>query len=160
MAAKQDGAPARPYLRTLLLRRSEWMESRVLEAAGRNGYGAVTPAMNRLFGHMRSKPVGISDLARQLGVSRQAVHEVVRQAEELGLVELVSSDEDARVKLVRFTKAGWAMSDSAARELQAIERELADLIGERDLETLRRILGRAWSEDELPAAQPVSSLRA
>lgn len=138
----------RPYLRTLLLRRTEWMESRVLEAASRNGYEAVTPAMNRLFGLMRSRPVGLSDLARRLGVSRQAVHEVVRQAERLGLVELFASERDARVKLVRFTQAGWAMSDCAARELHAIERSLAEVIGQRDLETLRRILSRAWATEE------------
>ena len=138
----------RPYLRTLLTWRSEWMEARVLAAASRNGYGAVTPAMNRMFGHMRSRPVGLSELARQLGISRQAVHEVARQAQALGLVELIGTESDARVKLLRFTEAGWAMSDCAARELQAIERELAECIGEEDLQTLRRILARVWSADE------------
>lgn len=147
-----EGAPpaAQPYLRSLLIRRGEWMESRVLAAASRNGYGAITPAMNRLFGHMRKRPVGLSDLARQLGISRQAVHELARQAQALGLVELVPSESDARVKLMRFTEAGWAMSGSAARELQAIERELAAHIGEDDLRTLRRILARPWSAEEGP----------
>lgn len=150
----------RPFLRTLLLRRSEWMEERVLQAAARNGYEAITPAMNRLFGHMRSRPIGLSTLARQLGISRQAVHVLAREAEALGLVELVASQEDARVKLVRFTKAGWAMSDCAAREHELLERELAARIGERDLETLRRILGRAWSEDEVNAPAPREARRA
>ena len=143
------GPPAsKPYLRALLMRRSGWMEARVLAAASRNGYGAVTPAMNRMFGHMRKRPVGLSDLARQLGISRQAVHELARQAQALGLVELIASGSDARVKLLRFTEAGWAMSASAARELQAIERELAQCIGEEDLRTLRRILAKAWSAEE------------
>ena len=143
----------RPYLRTLLLRRSEWMEERVLESAVRTGYQAITPAMNRLFGHMRANPVGLSVLARQLGISRQAVHVLARQAEALGLVELVDSSEDARVKLLRFTDAGWTMSDTAAREHERLERELAARIGERDLETLCRILARAWSDDEIEAAR-------
>jgi DNA-binding MarR family transcriptional regulator len=146
----QVALPAKhpPYLRTLLMRRSEWMEARVLEAAARNGYGAITPAMNRLFGHMRKRPTGLSTLARQLGISRQAVHVLAREAEALGLVEFIASEEDARVKLLRFTKAGWAMSNCAAREHDALERELAAQIGERDLETLRRILGRPWSAEE------------
>lgn len=154
MGVRQDRAVSairqghRTYLRTLLLQRYEWMESRVLAAAARNGYGAVTPAMNRLFSHMRARPVGISELARVLGISRQAVHELVRQAEGLNLVETVPSEQDARVKLVRFSQAGWVMSDCAAGELDAIERDLAAVIGEEDLETLRRILERAWSDDE------------
>lgn len=147
-AVAAAGTSHRTYLRTLLLRRSEWMEERVLAAASRNGYGAVTPAMNRLFGHMRARPVGLSELARVMGISRQAVHEVVQQAESLGLVETVASEQDARVKLVRFSQAGWAMSDCAAREHEAIERELAAHIGEEDLQALRRILARAWSDDE------------
>jgi len=152
----RDARPPRPYLRTLLLRRTEWMEARVLEAARRNDYAGITPAMNRLFGHMRSRPVGLSDLARRLGVSRQAVHEIVRQAQAMGLVELFASPDDARIKLVRFTEAGWAMSESAARELRAIERSLAERIGECDLETLCRILALPWSEDEprRPAGPP------
>ena len=138
----------RTYLRTLLMQRYEWMESRVLAAAARNGYSAVTPAMNRLFSHMRARPVGISELARVLGISRQAVYELVRQAQDLNLVETVPSEHDARVKLVRFSQAGWVMSDCAAGELDAIERDLAAVIGEEDLGTLRRILERAWSDDE------------
>lgn len=146
VAAIREGH--RTYLRTLLLQRYEWMESRVLAAAARNGYGAVTPAMNRLFSHMRARPVGISELARVLGISRQAVHELVRQAEDLNLVETVPSEHDARVKLVRFSQAGWVMSDCAAGELDAIERDLAAVLGQEDLETLRRILERTWSDDE------------
>jgi DNA-binding MarR family transcriptional regulator len=152
MAAAADAATRagahRPYLRTLLLRRSEWIEARVLEAASRHGYGAVTPAMNRMFAHMRSRPVGMSDLARQLGISRQAVHELARQAEALGLVELLASERDARVKLVRFTAAGWKMSDCAARELDAIERALARQIGAAQLESLRRLLAMPWEPAE------------
>ncbi len=150
----------RPYLRTLLLRRSEWMEERVLEAAARNGYQAITPAMNRLFGHMRASPVGLSTLARQLGISRQAVHVLARQAEALGVVEMVDSPDDARVKLLRFTDAGWAMSDCAAREHEQLERELAERLGERDLETLCRILARAWSDDEVDKAARPAARRA
>jgi len=147
----------RPFLRTLLLRRTDWMEERVLQAAARNGYDAITPAMNRLFGHMRAQPIGLSECARQLGISRQAIHALAREAEALGLVELIDSDEDARVKLLRFSKAGWAMSDSAAREHELIEKELASRIGEHDLEELRRILSRVWSDDEVDArAEPVA----
>ena len=154
MGAKQDHAVSATrqghstYLRTLLLQRYDWMESRVLAAAARNGYTAVTPAMNRLFSHMRARPVGISELARVLGISRQAVHELVRQAEDLKLVETITSEQDARVKLVRFSQAGWMMSDCAAGELDAIEHDLAAVLGQEDLETLRRILERTWSDDE------------
>lgn len=135
-------------LRHLLLARSDWMEARVMEGARRNGYGEVTTAMNRLFAQLRGRPVGLSELARALSVSRQAVHQLANEAARLGLVEFVASEEDGRVKLLRFTQKGWAMSDSAAREFAAIEAALAQQIGAQDLAELKRILGKAWSADE------------
>lgn len=141
--------PHKTLLRHLLLARSDWMEARVMEGAHRNGYGEVTTAMNRLFAQLRGRPVGLSELARALSVSRQAVHQLANEAARLGLVEFVASENDGRVKLLRFTQKGWAMSDSAARAFAAIEAELAQQIGTQDLAELKRILGKAWSTDEL-----------
>ena len=140
--------PHKTLLRHLLLARSDWMEARVMEGAHRNGYGEVTTAMNRLFAQLRGRPVGLSELARALSVSRQAVHQLANEAARLGLVEFVASENDGRVKLLRFTQKGWAMSDSAARAFEAIEAELAQQIGAQDLVELKRILGKPWSADE------------
>ena len=144
----------RHFLRSLLLTRSEWMEERVFAGAAKHGYGHLTPAMVRLFGHMGRTPVGISEIARRMAVSRQAAHQLANEAAKLGLLELVPSEYDRRVKLLRFTSQGWAMSDSAARELERIEAELARHIGAGDLETLRRILAQSWPGDEAVENEP------
>lgn len=136
-----------PYLRTLLRARTDWIEQRMLEGAARNGYGHLTPAMVRLFGHMSGRPLGISTLARRLAVSKQAVHQLATEGARLGLLEFVPSEQDGRVKLVRFTEKGWAMSDSASAELQRIEDELAATLGREDMAALRRILARPWPGD-------------
>lgn len=148
----QDAAPV---LHQLLLNRSQWMNTRLVERAARNGYGEVTDAMARMFAHLaKGRPLGLSELARRLAVSRQAVHQLANEAAALGLVEFVPSESDGRVKLLRFTQKGWAMSDSAVRELQTIEAELAAQIGTEDLAALKRILARAWSADEAGGAAP------
>lgn len=135
-------------LRQLLIERSDWMEAQVMEGARRHGYGEVTTAMNRLFAHLRGRPVGLSELARKLAVSRQAVHQLANEAARLGLVEFVRCEADGRVKLLRFTQKGWTMSEHAARVFEAIEAELARQIGAQDLAELKRILARPWSPDE------------
>ncbi|WP_199710845.1 MarR family winged helix-turn-helix transcriptional regulator [Noviherbaspirillum cavernae] len=124
------------------------MEKRVMERAPVSGYGFVTPAMNRMFAHLRGRPVGLSEIARDLDISRQAVHQLANEAAQLGLVEFVPSEADGRVKLLRFTQKGWAMSDSAAQAFEEIENELADHIGKKDLQDLKRILGKSWSDTE------------
>jgi DNA-binding MarR family transcriptional regulator len=133
-----------PYLRNLLLYRTEWMETRVVDSARRNGDTYLTPAMSRMFGYIARGPIGVSDLARHLGVSRQGVHKLASEAARFGLIEFVDSSADRRIKLLEFTAKGRAMSVSAVREFAAIENELVAQLGRQDVDALKRILGRAW----------------
>ncbi len=138
----------KPFLRRLLLSRTDWMEQRLIANAERNGYGDVTAAMSRLCAHLAGRPMGLSELARRLAVSRQAVHKLASEAASLGYVEFIDSEKDGRIKLLRFTQKGWDMAESAERELLAIETELAQQIGADRLELLREILALPWSAQE------------
>lgn len=138
-------------LRHLLMARSLWMEEQVTEAASRHGYPYVTTAMNRIFAHLGGRPIGLSELARRLSVSRQAVHKTAVEAEKLGLVEFFPDEQDKRVMLLRFTQKGWRMSESAAESFRHTEHELARHIGAENVEELRRILSLPW-----PTQSPAS----
>lgn len=132
------------FLRQLLSAKQDWIETRLYDMAEASGYEHVTPAMSRLFGLMKRQPIGISVLARQLAISRQAVHKLVNEAVRMDLVELVDSPEDKRVKLVGFTSHGFAMSAAATRNLEKIEKDLAERIGQENLDTLKRLLSDGW----------------
>ncbi|NDY93664.1 MarR family winged helix-turn-helix transcriptional regulator [Ideonella livida] len=132
-------------LRYLLAQRAQWMENQLYDGAEAEGYGYVTPAMSRMFGQMGGKePVSLSELARRLIVSRQAVHQMANEAVKHGLVELVDSPTNKRVRLVQFTPKGEAMWASGSRTLAQIEARLAERLGAQDVEALRRILGADW----------------
>jgi len=143
MKTRPEEAASRS-LRQLLLQRSDWFEDRVLKAAPRYGYRFVTPAMHRLFAHMPAKPVSISELARRLAVSRQAVHQTVAAACRRGIVELIDDPEDGRARKVRFTARGMKMVKSASLVVRGIEAGLERCLGRKDLATLRRILAKTW----------------
>ncbi|NCT95975.1 MAG: MarR family transcriptional regulator [Comamonadaceae bacterium] len=142
--------PHKQLLRHLLMARSDWMEARVVQGAHLEGYPQLTTAMNRLFAQLGGRPLGLSELARRLGVSRQAVHKLALEAERLGLVEFVPSEEDGRVKLLRFSQKGWRMSEEAAAAFVRMEEELARHIGQDNVEELRRILALPWPERAVP----------
>lgn len=137
------------YLRNLLLQRSSWFEERVMEKARIHGYEKVTPAMSRMFGHMSSRPIGISDLARRLGVTRQAAHKTATEATQLGLTEFVPDLNNARIVRLQFTQAGWAMSAQAAKNFEEIELSIKERLGTRNLNELKRLLAMAWDEEEV-----------
>jgi DNA-binding MarR family transcriptional regulator len=139
-------------LRYLLAERAHWMEAQLLAGAEQAGYGYVTPAMSRMFGQMGKTPVSLSELARRLIVSRQAVHQLANEAARHGLVAFVDDPDNKRVRLVRFTPDGEAMFASGTRTLQRIEKALAQRIGADELETLRRLLALDW--DAPPARRP------
>ncbi len=133
-------------IRYLLAQRYNWMESKLYDGAEREGYGYVTPAMSRMFGLMGKEPVSLSELARRLIVSRQAVHQMTGEAMRHGLVELIDSPTNKRVRLVKFTPKGEAMFLAGSRTLDEIETRLAQRLGEDDMAALRRILAADWGE--------------
>ncbi len=131
-------------LRVLLMERHEWLYDRSLATAAKHGYGAVTPAMARLFVQVARGPLSISELARRLAISRQALHETVTAASELGLIEFASDPENKRVRIVRFTEAGKRMSHKVLLVDRAMERELEQRIGKANVAELKRILALEW----------------
>lgn len=136
------------YLRHLLLSRSDWMERRLFDGAARNGYGDLTPAMSRMCAHLAGRPLSLSELARRLTVSRQAVHKLAAETANLGYIEFVDSEQDARVKLLRFTDKGKAMAESARKELEAIEAQLTEQVGADQVDLLKQLLAMPWSTEE------------
>lgn len=144
MTRKRTAPAARQNLRQLLLKRSNWFEERLLESAPQYGYTFITPAMNRLFAHMPRDPVSISELARRLAVSRQAVHQTAAEACRRGILELIEDPQDARVRKVQFTDKGLAMVRNASRSVTSIEGDLKRRLGDRDFLALQRILEKDW----------------
>lgn len=138
--------PRRRYLRPLLAARYEWLEGEIYARAEGNGYGHIPPAMARMFGHIGQHSVSTSSLAKKMGISRQAAHKMVNEARRLGLVKLVESPEDRRVKQVAYTDEGREMVASAERELNDIEEGIRERLGERDFEELMRLLSCSWSD--------------
>lgn len=62
-------------------------------------------------------------------------------------MELIPSEDDRRVKLLQYTERGRILAEQAAEDFVRIEQELANVIGQDDLEELRRILSKPWSSD-------------
>jgi len=143
----QVRTPRKPLLRNLLFARSDRMEARVVEFAMRRGYFVASGSMSRMLSHMGTGPVGLSELARRVGTSRQAVHKLATDAEGIGIVEFIPSEIDKRVKLLQYTRKGLALAAQAASDFILIESELAEAIGQDDVETLRRILAKPWPGD-------------
>lgn len=82
----------------------------------------------------------ISVLADALGITRQAVGQLVDDLEEMGAVARVPDPRDGRAKRVVFTAAGRTSILQGLNHLKSLEPELARVLGVRRLKSLRESL--------------------
>lgn len=110
----------------------------------KNGYGYISPSMAKLYSYLGDEPIPMSKLARDLKISRQAVHQLVTEGINADFLSLVNSPQDKRIKMVQFSTNGEAMAKAALAELKQIEYELEAALGHKNLKELKRILALDW----------------
>jgi DNA-binding MarR family transcriptional regulator len=123
--------------------------ARVNRSAGAPG---LRPSHTNLFPHIDFKGVRITELARRLDISKQAVSQSVAELEEHGVVELLVDPKDARAKLVRFTSKGAQAIAHGLGVLAELELELEAQIGKRHLRALHQALLAAEHALEFPSS--------
>jgi len=85
-----------------------------------------------------------SDLARNIGVSRQAIQQTLVEMERAGLVRLVPDPSDGRAKIVKFSRRGSGIGEAAFAAMEAIEAELASRLGGGAVKQLQQSLFSDW----------------
>jgi len=108
-----------------------------LEAAGfsglRTGHGFL---VQRLI----EGPQPVGALARDLGVTQQAVSKTVAELERLGYVERRPGPGDARVRLVALTERGLAAVEAARAARAEVVAALRERLGPRRVDAAARVL--------------------
>jgi MarR family transcriptional regulator, temperature-dependent positive regulator of motility len=146
-SADENPGPDRSpeFLRTLR-RAHAVVERRVLTRLAEAGFADLRPAHLAVLRYVQRDGRRITDLARDTGVSRQAVSQVVAELERLGVVVQEPDPCDRRARIVRHTERGQRGRAIAIAAFRAIEDELAAVIGTgsmsrllRDLQTLEAI---------------------
>ena len=95
------------------------------------------------------------ELARRVGISKQAVGQLVDELEEMGTLERIADPNDGRAKLIRFCReGGQPVLFRGLAVLAELERQIEGEIGTRQMKQLHRTLVaiEAWltrsAEDE------------
>ncbi len=130
----------KPNLNQLLLAGNDWLAAEILKGVQRSPYSSLTPAQSRLLAIMAGQSTSISDLARRLGLSRQAVHKTVSELERHGILQVQTDPERANAKLVSYTALGKDLNREGARVIDEIESKLAKRIGKQGVDQLKQLL--------------------
>lgn len=107
------------------------------------GTGELRPraAHMALFPHIDlAHGTRITTLATKLGVTKQAVAQLVDDLESMGVMARVADPDDGRAKRVVFTDAGRASMLDGLAHLRSIEEELCRAIGADVMRALHEAL--------------------
>jgi DNA-binding MarR family transcriptional regulator len=101
-------------------------------------------------------PKSISELAKVLGISRQAVHMSVRRLLALDVITLASTPGNAKEKTVLLTPRGEQAQTVAGQQVRDLEAECVEAIGATAFEDLRGQLVKLVQHFGRPQSQYVT----
>jgi len=132
------------FLIVPLLQAFFWFDESLQNYLRQKGWPAVTRPQSMVMVSIVRGVTRPSDIARDLGVTRQAVHATINGMVEIGLVELIDDPDDRRSKIVAISEQGARMREHAREATTLISEELARRIGPQKLEALRAAMAADW----------------
>lgn len=139
--ADEFEALKRQSVAQLLFKCARLVNERAIARVNERGTGpGLRASHTALFPHLSAEGARGAELAKKLGVTKQAVSQLVTELEEWGVVEQIADPQDGRAKLVRFSKKGEQAMLQGLAVLNELEAELSDKIGKRRMQELHTAL--------------------
>ena len=135
-----------------LLHRFYWCDEGLQNSLRAVGMPSLSRTKSMIMVNISHGITRPSDLARNLGISRQAIQQTLVEMERKGLVRLVDDPSDGRAKIVRFSRRGSGIGKAAFTAMNAVEEELVERLGTEAVEQLKHVLFSDWG----PVVDPES----
>lgn len=112
-------------------------------AAGRGASPVLREAHTRLLPHLQAPSgIRITELARVVGVTKQAVQPLIAELAQSGVVRIEVDGDDARARRVFLTPLGVEAMLHGTGVLEGIEAEVTASFTTRDVRALKGLLTR------------------
>lgn len=130
-----------------LFQRFCWLDEGLQARLHERGWPDVNRPQSMVMINIVSGIVRPSDIARNLGVSRQAIHSTINQMVKLGIVRLDVDPDDRRHMIVSLTETGTRMRKDAQRAMDALTAQIAARIGQDRFDALFDALEADWGHN-------------
>lgn len=141
------------YPLVALLSAYYWFDEGLQAYLKGRGWPTLSRAQSLIMVHVCQGVTRPSEIARKLGLTRQAVHATIGQIIEIGMFALTDDPSDRRTKVVVLTKMGAAMRRDARRAMKILTDRLSERISKPHVEALLQALSQEWGEP-FPKAAP------
>lgn len=138
-----DDHPTEVLMRGLL-RAYYWMDESLQNGLQQAGYKPRTRTQTMILIHISNGVTRAAELARALGVSRQAIQQQINDLEDDELVTQIPDPTDKRANRIVFSERGAELINQALATLRNSEQALASRLGYETVNQLRRALTQDW----------------
>lgn len=130
------------HLGRLFLRAHRAFSERALLKFQEREYDWLRPMHLTLIAQIDLDGTNVTSLASRIGVTKQAVSQMLDELESRGYVERTVDPANRRAAIVTFTEAGVRLLHDAYQIKQEIEAEYIAVLGEDGFNQLRSLLFR------------------
>ena len=128
----------------LLFQKFQLLDACLLEKLEKSKFGPISKAQSMIFATLGQDDMTISDIAKKLGISRQAAQRTISELTNKKLLTLKSSTKNKSAKIVVLTPTGSECVRLAQKTYQELERNISQVIGPPKLSELRAALESDW----------------
>ncbi len=127
-----------------LLRAYYWMDESLQNGLQQAGYAPRTRTQTMILINISNGITRAAELARVLGVSRQAIQQQINELERDELVTQIPDPDDRRANRIVFSEKGSSLINAALQTLRESEQTLSQRIGWDNVANMRRALAADW----------------
>lgn len=97
-----------------------------------------------LLAKIEQKHISISQAAQIIGISRQAMQKCVKKLEDQGIITSTFHEGNRRDKFLSLTKAGaeYCLQNNELKD--ALEQELEQSLGKKEIACLKELFKKEW----------------
>jgi len=136
------------FLMIDLLNAYYWMDEALQVGLKERGWNDVTRSQSLILANITFGVRRASHLARNLGITRQAISQMLAEMERKGLLQSETDPADGRAQIVNFDDSSQSIRDDAMELLSNIETEVADRIGKKRFKALIEALQVDWGSTD------------
>lgn len=103
-------------------------------------FSSITTSDHRILRFLAANIINSNDIAREAGVSKQAISKSISSLEKRGFIIRKESKEDGRSHSLLLTEKGVKLVSKAVQVAEELDRAAVKKLGAKDLNSLKQFL--------------------
>ena len=129
-----------------LVKAIDWYDVSLQSILAGRGMQSFNRTQSVMLIHIAEGITKPSDIARDMGATRQNIHAMAKPLIDAHIIEVVPDPVDGRSKQYAFCEDSLELRDTVIQLLKHLDRQLGERIGKGDLKDLKRALSSDWGE--------------